>query len=98
MIRITARHLKLGDGFIDFMKKALGKRVEKFISKTGYPEIIIHKNGTVFKAEINYPYKKQLLLASNSAVNAKKAFLGAMEKLRRQLEKTHEKRTDYAIS
>lgn len=98
MIRITARHLKLGEGFVSFMRNALKKRVEKFSSKTGYPEVIIGKTGANFKAEINYPYRKQLLLASNTAENAKKAFLGAMEKLRRQLERTHDKRTDYATS
>ncbi|MBN1783365.1 MAG: HPF/RaiA family ribosome-associated protein [Alphaproteobacteria bacterium] len=98
MIRITARHLKLGDGFISFMRSTLKKRVEKFSSKTGYPEIIIDRTGATFKAEINYPYRKELLLATNTADNAKKAFMGAMEKLRRQLERTHEKRTDYVTS
>ncbi len=96
MIRITARHLKLGDGFTNFMRKALRKRVERFASKSGDPEVIVGKSGTIFKAEINYPYKRQRLLASNTGENAKKAFLGAMEKLRRQLEKVHDKKTDHA--
>ncbi|MHA1540983.1 MAG: HPF/RaiA family ribosome-associated protein [Alphaproteobacteria bacterium] len=97
MIRITARKLKLGEGFIDFMKKTLKKRMKKFMAKKGYPEIIINKNGASFTAEINFYYKKTNLLATSTAENAKKAFIGAMEKLKIQLQKTHEKKCDYAL-
>ena len=96
MIRITARHLTLGDGFVAFMRAALRKRIEKFTSKTRDPEVVINRNGDRFKVEINYRYKKRTILATDTKSDSKKAFLGAMDKLRRQLEKTHEQRTDHS--
>jgi len=96
MIKITGRHLKLGEGFILFMKNTFEKKVKKFATKKCSPDIIIHKSGTSFRAEISYYYKKQMLLATSTAENAKKAFSIAIEKLHRQLEKAHERSCDYA--
>ena len=95
MIRITSINLKLGSGFEAFMKKALSKKAEKFKFDAGDPEVVVRKEGIRFKVEIKCAYCKKFLFVSDVADNAKRAFFGAMDKLSRQFEKIHDKRTDY---
>lgn len=95
MIRMTARRLNLGSSFIQFMTKALNKRSDKFGDMSVEPEVVIDKTGSMFQAEIKYTFLKKRLFASATATNAKTAFLRAMDKIRRQFEKTHERHSDH---